>query len=112
VSPNISGRSVFDNLRKLKLEYLCINIVSKLKCNLKVKKKKQELNFVNVGMNHFSVNNCVGISHKAVLLREPAKLALFRATTNMLPSDHRLANQHGEWQRRSPFVHSWLTGRV
>jgi hypothetical protein len=36
---------------------------------------------------------CVGISHKAVLLREPAKLALFRATTNILSSDCRLANQ-------------------
>jgi cleavage and polyadenylation specificity factor subunit 1 len=35
-------------------------------------------------------------SHKAVLLREPAKTAPFRATTNILSSDYCLANQRGE----------------
>jgi hypothetical protein len=38
----------------------------------------------------------VGISHKAVLLQETAKPALFRATTNILSSDRRLANQRGD----------------
>jgi hypothetical protein len=39
---------------------------------------------------HFKSNHLhrvVGISHKAVLLREKAKPALFRATTNILSSD-------------------------
>jgi hypothetical protein len=59
-----------------------------------------------------SLQTFVGISHKAVLLREPAKPALFRATTNILSSDRRLANQRGDQQRRSPFGRSWLAGRV
>jgi hypothetical protein len=50
----------------------------------------------SVKMWTVSTDSGVGISHKAVLLREPAKPALFRATTNILSSDHRLANQRGE----------------